>query len=560
MDSTTINRPQRWDNPFGAMSQQDIAHILSIEPFSLMDPNRFPKNLKLEDIIRNDTRIVDLEEGDVVVREGDYGNSAFIILSGDVNVIMPNRLPPQMLGRGEQKNIGFFNSVSQLWNNAKYPEVRNMENQVSPDSTGDLKRQKIFLQDIADIISDKRIVTLERGHMIGEIAALSRSQRTTTLISASTTKLLEIRWQGLRDIRKRAKEFRDMVDQLYRKNSLESHLESIPLFQHLSDAQMEKVTEATIFETYGNFEWYSSFKQAHSHKDYSSLSNEEPIIVSQGNYMDGLLMVRSGFARMSYQVNHSEKTIGYLGKGAVFSLESFERSRKEATARYSLRALGYTDMLRLPTNILEEVVLPKLPSAIFKKYMRNPKSHASTRVTANARDSLVEHMIERRFINGTSTMIIDLDRCTRCDECVTACATAHDNNPRFVRHGTVHNKLMVVNACMQCQDPVCMIGCPTGAIHHNVNGVVSINEDTCIGCSVCAEACPYDNIRMAPIRDSNGQFILDNRTNTPITKATKCDLCQEQLGGPACERACPHDALARIDMHDLAKLVDWVDR
>ena len=48
--------------------------------------------------------------------------------------------------------------------------------------------------------------------------------------------------------------------------------------------------------------------------------------------------------------------------------------------------------------------------------------------------------------------------------------------------------------------------------------------------------------------------------DVPVAKATKCDLCVDQLGGPACERACPHDALKRVDMRDTDKLVKWVNR
>ncbi len=100
-------------------------------------------------------------------------------------------------------------------------------------------------------------------------------------------------------------------------------------------------------------------------------------------------------------------------------------------------------------------------------------------------------------------MLIDLDRCVRCDECVVACARAHDNNPRFNRHGRRHDHYMVANACMHCMDPVCMIGCPTGAIHRSsAGGQVVINDLTCIGCSTCANSCPYDNIRMVEARDS----------------------------------------------------------
>ena len=112
---------------------------------------------------------------------------------------------------------------------------------------------------------------------------------------------------------------------------------------------------------------------------------------------------------------------------------------------------------------------------------------------------------------------------------------------------------------MHCVDPVCMIGCPTGAIHRSEEGVVTINDPTCIGCSTCANSCPYDNIRMVPARDGKNKAYVD-KGNAPIMKATKCDLCSQTSGKPACERACSHDALTRIDLKDITKLADWVSR
>ena len=55
---------------------------------------------------------------------------------------------------------------------------------------------------------------------------------------------------------------------------------------------------------------------------------------------------------------------------------------------------------------------------------------------------------------------------------------------------------------------------------------------------------------MAAIRDNTGQILRDPKDHEPILKATKCDLCAEQLSGPACVRACPHDALQRVDFRD----------
>ena len=89
---------------------------------------------------------------------------------------------------------------------------------------------------------------------------------------------------------------------------------------------------------------------------------------------------------------------------------------------------------------------------------------------------------------------------------------------------------------------------------------MTINDLTCIGCATCANSCPYDNIRMVSVRGADGTFILTQNTNVPIVKATKCDLCIDQFGGPACERACPHDAMIRIDMRDKKALVDWSNR
>ena len=565
----TIDKPQRWDEPLSRdMTDSDIGFVLSVPPFKDMDASRFPDSFPLAEIIRNDTRLLEFSDGEVIVREGDYGNSAFVVLHGHVDIILPPGVPESMLGRSDNRSKGFFEAFGQLWSNPKHPEVRNYgggHTQTSMDEDG---RTKIFLADLTAEIPATRSVRLGEGNMIGEIAALSRTQRSATVIASGDTRVLEVRWQALRDIRQRATEFREMVDNLYRERSLANHLRSIPLFQHVSEESIEIITQATIFETYGNFDWYASYNRAAATRDYDDLIDQEPLILQEGDYVDGLLLIRAGFARVSYQVNQGTKTYSYLGKGSVFGLTEMLTSEEEgsASSKFSLGSLGYTDVLRVPTRIVEDLVLPGLPAEILRQYRLSYPSDIGDDVSTDntgARpidSTLLEHLVERRFINGTATMMIDLDRCTRCDECVRACANGHNNNPRFIRHGPIHDNYMVANACMQCQDPVCMIGCPTGAIHRTLDGVIKINDISCIGCATCANACPYDNIRMVPIRDDRGVILRDNETHVPINKATKCDLCEDQLGGPACQRACPHDALVRMDMRDFDALTNWVQR
>ena len=70
-----IDRPKRWDVPFGpTVDPSQLARLLVVSPFSEMDPDRFLPSCSLPDILRNDCRINRYQAGDLIVREGDYGN------------------------------------------------------------------------------------------------------------------------------------------------------------------------------------------------------------------------------------------------------------------------------------------------------------------------------------------------------------------------------------------------------------------------------------------------------------------------------------------------------
>ena len=78
VEAVTIQRPRRWDSPFAeGMGDAQVERILALEPFRDMDRDRFPETMSLIEIIKNDTRIVNFQDGDIVVREGEYGNSAY---------------------------------------------------------------------------------------------------------------------------------------------------------------------------------------------------------------------------------------------------------------------------------------------------------------------------------------------------------------------------------------------------------------------------------------------------------------------------------------------------
>jgi Fe-S-cluster-containing dehydrogenase component/CRP-like cAMP-binding protein len=575
-DSQDIKRPQRWDVPFQSelpetlgqpMSEQDVERMMQIPLFRKMDPSRFPKNTSLHDILLNDSRLRQFKAGDIIVRQGDYGNSAFIVLSGSARVIL-DKLSDAITGHQESIRKSAFEALAQWWRNPRMPEVRDLRDRV-PRPAGQTefitRSEAVFVQDINVIIKDKRTVDLPAGELFGEIAALSRTARVATVIAGADSEMLEIRWQGLREIRLRAPEFKEYIDQLYRDNSLKNHLRETAMFRHLDDTTLEIVAAATEFQTFGNFEWYAAYSKIRE-ATASARIQEEPVVAQEGHYPNGVYLVRSGFARLSEAYNNVERTVSYLGRGQIFGFEEAASNWKDKTDlpfQRTLRAVGYVDVLFVPTAILEQHVFPSLPAAEFPRSNRRPAARGWSPDSPNAKIStkMMEFIVEQRFINGTAAMIIDMDRCTRCDDCVRACAAAHDNNPRFLRHGPIEEGFMIANACMHCQDPVCMIGCPTGAIHRkSAHGQVVINDLTCIGCATCANSCPYNNIQMVTARNADGQPFYDKATNQPIQKAAKCDLCSTQITGPACANACPHDALVRMDMRSMDKLAHWMDQ
>jgi Fe-S-cluster-containing dehydrogenase component/CRP-like cAMP-binding protein len=555
-----ITRPKRWDEPFGEMTEADVDALLRIDPFCSIDAGAFPASLPLRGILLGDTRIVRYQEGDVIVREGDYGHSAFLVLAGSVQVVL-ERLNPNLLGREEPPVRSWRQAIAQLWRNPQQPEVRtaaisgNLEStEIGTRREGD--QTHVFLQDVPRLLKSCGTVKLSIGEIFGELAAMTRTQRTATVIADGHATLLEIRWQGLRDIMRRTPAIRQHVEQTYRDNSLRVHLRETTLLKDLPDDATEKVAAATVFESYGNFDWYTDYG-AYRRKDATERISAEPLIAQEGDKPNGLLLIRSGFARLSRRYGHGHQTLAYLGKGQVFGAQELvacHQSGEEVPLKHSLRAVGYVDVLRIPLDVVFKDILPHCDLEAATQFaIRNPKSQIDAR--------LLEFLADHRFLNGTQTMLIDLDRCTRCDDCVRACAATHENNPRFVRQGPRHDNVMVAHACMHCIDPVCMIGCPTGAIGRDFDtGVVRINDATCIGCSTCANSCPYESIRMVEIRDASGAFLVDQSTNQAIVKATKCDLCTGQLTGPACQNACPHDALIRIDMAHIGDVAKWLGR
>src|SRR5262249_10564783 len=137
----------------------------------------------------------------------------------------------------------------------------------------------------------------------------------------------------------------------------------------------------------------------------------------------------------------------------------------------------------------------------------------------------IETFVKDQLPGARQLLVLDLERCTRCDECTRACADSHGGVTRLIREGVRHDKYLVATSCRSCMNPYCMSECPVDSIHRGIDREIVI-EDWCVGCGSCESHCPYDNIRMVDLRvlredpDRPGRKIAVKER-----KATTCDLC-----------------------------------
>ncbi len=542
-----VDRPRRWDQPFGdeLLPDQTVDWALTGTALSFACTDFQASGATIVDILKNDARLVSYQPGEIIIRKGDYGGSVFFVLAGSTHVLIDPAGEEKLQTRSAPPKRTWWQALSQLWNNSSHTESRNVD-RVSTSTIDEkevIKQSRLVPYDLDQFIEEFKSVEIPIGRSIGEIAALRRSSRTATVFTAEKTEVLELRWQGVRDICRKSPMFREYLEEEVRSRSLGNLFSDLPLFEMIPPVDRSKLMDVFIFERHGNENWNHGIRTTEENRD--KILDQETLVIKKGWRLDGIYVLLNGFARLSRNSRGVTDTVDYLRPGDLFGLKELieaKNSGETPIASSSLHCIGATDLLMISTPAVKELILPHISESLLLEEfgMRGDKLNVSR--------EFLDFIVNHRTINGNQTMVIDMDRCTDCDDCVKACAITHDGNPRFIREGQRHAQLMVASACMHCCDPVCLVGCPTGAIHReNSSGNVVIQDSTCIGCATCVDACPYDNIRTVEIKDSRGRPVIDSKSGSPILRATKCDLCIDQPSGPACVNACPHDALHRVN-------------
>jgi NADPH-dependent 2,4-dienoyl-CoA reductase/sulfur reductase-like enzyme/Fe-S-cluster-containing hydrogenase component 2 len=181
-------------------------------------------------------------------------------------------------------------------------------------------------------------------------------------------------------------------------------------------------------------------------------------------------------------------------------------------------------------------------------------------------------------------LTFDRDRCLACRSCELACAVAHSQSgvlaealaeqplPRrrvtiaqAPQRGSAGDRIagphgLAALRCSQCDEPLCVFSCKSGALHRLPDGGAVLDEARCIGCLMCFMVCPFlttgsrreaeggrreaeGGRRQGPEGPSDSRTVgaPDLHSEYPV----RCDVCAEREA-PACVEACPTRALKAV--------------
>ncbi len=390
--------------------------------------------------------------------------------------------------------------------------------------------------------------------LLGETACLNRYPYDVTVTAIDESIVLEINRNVLLQML-RVPRTRDYLEKLFRKDALEPYLVRLPLFRTLEIADSQRLT-----------------RQLAPHIKLERVGPDQPVY-EQGDEVDACFIVRVGSVRVAQKHGEQETVVGYVGPTGLFGYEELLEVVAGRTARRttSCRALDHVELLRIPGQAFADVI--RADKAIHQKLLdtADRTKHQYDAQHARAERPLPNYL-DRGLHHARSLLVLDLDKCTRCDECTRACADTHDGITRLIREGLRFENYLVATSCRSCLDPTCMIGCPVDAIHRTGKREIHI-EDSCIGCEQCARSCPYGNIHMArvelreePEGPVKGRWrdlfswlpgVKPRQQARVAIKATTCDLCKNlsPTADPSCVYACPHDAAHRMNGRELYQQV-----
>lgn len=453
--------------------------------------------------------------GEVLCRQGDPGNSAFIIRSGKLEVtVFPTAPNP---ARGAVRRA---------------PEEPLLRLQRTP----------------ADLV-------------VGEMSCLSGSPRSADVTALEDGEIWEVR-RNVLDRLMRLPSQRARFESIYRERSLDLALHGAELFKDIAGEEYRRIVE-----------------YLRPRLTFLRVSMGQ-VVFRQGDPAEGLYLVRLGHIRVGVRRFDNEVRVITAPPGTIIgeiallamSPEDAGRSADDLDAALKLALDGAGDDLAgaFPIGIRTatctaraHLELARLGREHFLEMVREFPTlrrrlieMSLARLQGYGELNPFQHQyVEQGLYEGRSILVLDMDLCTRCDECTKSCVQQHGIEshgvpvPRLLRDGPRFGNFVVATSCRSCEIPHCLSGCPVDSIHRGRHLQIVI-EDHCIGCGLCATNCPYGSIFMAPNEHRPSAARASPTVRAAQPKAATCDLCDAEGDRatplPRCVYSCPHEAAFRL--------------
>lgn len=471
-----------------------------------------------------------LQPGEVICREAERGSTAFLIETGDVQVSLDTPFGHVHSWKGPEAKTrwGPFGLVRRFETTLEHDESVEQPAFIPIDAPEFLPR-------------DRPIAVLHAGDVFGEATAMLNQPRSATARAMSAVTVLELPRAAMYVLRQNPAS-RAWLDEAYLDRAWPQHLVRVTPFARLVGDSDSLGDLARRLRPHVRFHRFAP----------------GDVVVRLGDRVDAVWLVRFGFVEESGTISGESHVQTYIGPGGHFGGEALWRSIEEGNgsiptfeAPVTWRAITAVDVAVLDFTAIVDV----LPSPLGAS-----GDATATRAIANSIDSLVLNHLAR----AEHLLAVDLAKCIHCDDCVRGCGAAHDGVSRLVPDGMRFDGRLLPTTCITCLNPVCLIGCPVGAIGRLASREVAI-DDWCIGCGLCAEQCPYGNVVMHATAATcerlphetqidSANMTRERTTAAVVTKPTTCDGCRDLVGRPPCVAACAHAAIHRVAGPDFTRL------
>lgn len=379
--------------------------------------------------------------------------------------------------------------------------------------------------------------TAKSGEAFGEEAVIG-AERRALAIAREKSKVAEIPVHIFRRVAERSgkAEVADRLERILRRNATRDLLSTLALTRDLNGEELDLLLDAVT---------------------YKKIERGQAVF-REGDPATDVWLLADGMVQIQTEEGDRLHIRAYLSRGDFFGdREVLDRCPRRASAVAS----GKTLLLSIPARAFRSLVdrKPELSQKLAR--LSEGQIEKQQALIGAAAANHTQHVFRDlyRMEVARSLLVIDLESCVRCGHCAWACEDLY-GTARLVRRGDkmiakvdrqkdAPTSLLLPNSCQHCENPSCMVGCPTGAIGRDPRGEVFIRPELCTGCGACAKACPWDNIQMAERppgvpKPSGGP---DGNANDYAELAVKCDLCRDYEEGPACVQACPTASIFRMN-------------